>query len=231
MNHYACLKIAQDAPPEVVRAAYRALASPLHPAGPDDADYARLMALNAAYETLIDPLLRAAYDATLTPATPRVEPPQVELPPPETPVSSGGRPSRRALGLGGGALVLALGIAVWVGQLVSSHQMERALSDQYAAHPASVPAESAPPPLAPASPGATTDIAAHRPTVDELSRLSDEELLKVLPSLDAAEPTPAPRGRTGLLAPHPLDGSPMRLRTEGQLVDPLAPEPAASRRP
>lgn len=72
MNHYERLKVTQDAPPEVIRAAYRALANRLqaHPPAPGaaaDAAQEEMMGLNAAYETLIDPMLRRDYDASLAP--------------------------------------------------------------------------------------------------------------------------------------------------------------------
>lgn len=72
MNHYERLKVTQDAPPEVIRAAYRALANRLqaHPPAPGsaaDAAQDEMMGLNAAYETLIDPMLRRDYDASLSP--------------------------------------------------------------------------------------------------------------------------------------------------------------------
>lgn len=72
MNHYERLKVTQDAPPEVIRAAYRALANRLqaHPPSPGaaaDAAQEEMMGLNAAYETLIDPMLRRDYDASLAP--------------------------------------------------------------------------------------------------------------------------------------------------------------------
>ena len=73
MNHYERLKVTQDAPPEVIRAAYRALANRLHPdrnggaGGADDASHDQMAELNAAYEVLIDPVLRRDYDATLEP--------------------------------------------------------------------------------------------------------------------------------------------------------------------
>ncbi len=57
--------------------------------------------------------------------------------------------------------------------------------------------------------------------------MSDEELIKVLPTLDDG----APAGRKGAsaaraaAAQHPLDGTPLRLRTERELLDPLAPAP------
>jgi curved DNA-binding protein CbpA len=72
VNHYERLKVTQDAPPEVIRAAYRALANRLqaHPPAPgvaSDAAQDEMMSLNAAYETLIDPMLRRDYDASLAP--------------------------------------------------------------------------------------------------------------------------------------------------------------------
>ncbi len=71
MNHYERLKVTQDAPAEVIRAAYRALANRLqaHPTAPGagaDAAQEEMMGLNAAYETLIDPMLRRDYDASLS---------------------------------------------------------------------------------------------------------------------------------------------------------------------
>jgi curved DNA-binding protein CbpA len=73
VNHYERLKVTQDAPPEVIRAAYRALANRLqaHPPAPGaaaDAAQEEMMGLNAAYETLIDPMLRRDYDASLAPS-------------------------------------------------------------------------------------------------------------------------------------------------------------------
>ena len=72
MNHYERLKVTQDAPPEVIRAAYRALANRLQAQPPapgvaSDAAQEEMMGLNAAYETLIDPMLRRDYDASLAP--------------------------------------------------------------------------------------------------------------------------------------------------------------------
>ena len=67
MNHYERLKVTQDAPPEVIRAAYRALAQALPQ---DEHREARLTELNTAYETLIDPELRQAYDTVLTVSVP-----------------------------------------------------------------------------------------------------------------------------------------------------------------
>jgi hypothetical protein len=64
--------------------------------------------------------------------------------------------------------------------------------------------------------------------VEELSRMSDEELLKVLPLLDRPAGAPRTPAAVRAEAQHMLDGKPLRLRTEAHLVDPLAPELAAS---
>jgi hypothetical protein len=63
-THYDNLKVARDAPPEVIRAAYRALSKKYHPdRRAEDVGAARVMQLlNAAYEVLSDPLQRKQHD-------------------------------------------------------------------------------------------------------------------------------------------------------------------------
>jgi len=63
-THYDNLKIARDAPPEVIRAAYRALSQRFHPdRNPGDTRAANIMLLiNTSFETLSDPAKRAAHD-------------------------------------------------------------------------------------------------------------------------------------------------------------------------
>ncbi|MGC4062808.1 MAG: J domain-containing protein [Aquabacterium sp.] len=269
MNHYERLKVSQDAPAEVIRAAYRALATKLHPdrqggeTGPDDAMHTQMAALNSAYEVLIDPKLRRDYDATLEPTAPRIALESVLLHEDVPPAASSRvdmdwltpkaakpttlwPPSQRMMIMGGGGLaVLILGLTGVLWKAAGQHQVERALSDQYASHPVDA---NAPPAVddvqtAEATPrrqAPQTDGGARRPSVEELSRMSDEELLKVLPTLDRdtpAEPAAAvpQRSRRGGNAHHPLDGKPLALRTETHLIDPLAPNTAAakskSRRP
>jgi curved DNA-binding protein CbpA len=67
LDHYERLKISRDAPLEVIRAAYRALAAKHHPDrhGQSEGANTDMAALNAAYEVLCDPQARAAYDAIL----------------------------------------------------------------------------------------------------------------------------------------------------------------------
>lgn len=65
-SHYENLKVMRDAPPEVIRAAYKALAQALHPdrnPRPEAAEY--MVIINAAYAVLGDAEKRASYDAWL----------------------------------------------------------------------------------------------------------------------------------------------------------------------
>ena len=63
-SHYENLKVARNAPPEVIRAAYRSLSQKHHPdRNPDNEDAARIMkVINAAYEVLSDPTKRREHD-------------------------------------------------------------------------------------------------------------------------------------------------------------------------
>ncbi len=63
-THYDNLKVARGAPPEVIRAAYKALSQKYHPdKNPGDEKAARIMAiLNSAYGTLADAQRRKEHD-------------------------------------------------------------------------------------------------------------------------------------------------------------------------
>ena len=253
MNHYERLKVTQDAPPEVIRAAYRALAQALPH---DEHREARLTELNTAYETLIDPELRQAYDTVLTVSVPDIvvdEDPSLDITldalalPPEAFASADGggntpgaaseaaacQPpkhwARQPVVWRGGGLVLlmmaAAGVGLW--QMQKANQLSQGMAVQLG--------EAASSPLPPddlLTPPESADAEAAL-SVEDLSRLSDEELLEVLPTLgeatasrsvrdlpSVASPRPS-RGAAG--ARHPLDGAPLDLRTEGELIDPLAP--------
>ena len=157
MNHYERLKVTQDAPVEVIRAAYRALAGKLHPdrhgaghIGPETSGHEAMAALNAAYEVLNDPVARAQYDASLLAAmlatqkvhvgdvsgegagtaAGRVDVDWLQPHPVPDPSWRGASPQTlMAGGIAGVALVAALVWGAW--ELTATHQMEQALSDQY----------------------------------------------------------------------------------------------------
>jgi curved DNA-binding protein CbpA len=65
-TYYEILGVAPDATPEEIRAAYRALVKQYHPDVNHDPDAGeRFIAIQQAYETLIDPDARARYDLAL----------------------------------------------------------------------------------------------------------------------------------------------------------------------
>src|SRR5688500_20083894 len=67
LDLYAVLGVDRAAEPEVIDAAYRALARKYHPDVNHAADAAeRTRTLNAAYRTLQDPVTRERYDAELS---------------------------------------------------------------------------------------------------------------------------------------------------------------------
>lgn len=63
-THYDNLKVARDAPPEVIRAAYKSLSQKYHPdRNSSDPNASKTMAIiNAAYRVLSDPDLRKRHD-------------------------------------------------------------------------------------------------------------------------------------------------------------------------
>jgi len=63
-THYDNLKVARNAPPEVIRAAYKSLSQKYHPdRNSNNPDAARVMALiNGSYEVLSDTTKRAEHD-------------------------------------------------------------------------------------------------------------------------------------------------------------------------
>lgn len=74
-DHYRILGIPRNATPEQVKQAYRTMAKRHHPdLGSAGASVERFHAVQAAYETLRDPLLRMAYDARLRAAVRTVRP-------------------------------------------------------------------------------------------------------------------------------------------------------------
>lgn len=108
-THYDNLKVTRNAPPEVIRAAYKSLSQKFHPdRNPDDPNATRtFQIINTAYEVLSDPVKRREHDDWIAaseaeiPARPHADPrphfhshgpgPQ-EVPPP---FASGPRPGPR----------------------------------------------------------------------------------------------------------------------------------------
>ena len=95
-DYYALLGLGPTASAREIRAAFRQLAKRLHPdvsALPGAAE--RFRRIVAAYETLSDPVRRAAYDSGYrpAPAAPRTSGPGVTYGPTGTPVAPAERPS------------------------------------------------------------------------------------------------------------------------------------------
>ncbi|MDV6345551.1 J domain-containing protein [Nitrosomonas sp. Is37] len=63
-THYDNLRVARNAPPKAIRAAYKRLSQRFHPdKNPGDADAARIMAIiNTSYQVLSDPDKRREHD-------------------------------------------------------------------------------------------------------------------------------------------------------------------------
>jgi curved DNA-binding protein CbpA len=116
-SHYENLKVARDAPPEVIRAAYKTLSQKYHPdRHPGDPEAARIMTIiNAAYDVLSDPIKRQAHDewiASVEAARPAYSP----KPPPyaATPQPAPHNASRKA----GGAIAHVFRNWFWYGLAV-----------------------------------------------------------------------------------------------------------------
>ncbi|MBF0803144.1 MULTISPECIES: J domain-containing protein [Neisseria] len=82
-THYDNLKVAQDAPIEVIRAAYRSLCKKYHPdQNRDNPDAGRIMSLvNRSYAVLSDPGQRRAHDEWIAAHTERGQPVSSPMPP------------------------------------------------------------------------------------------------------------------------------------------------------
>lgn len=256
MNHYERLKITQDAPPEVIRAAYRALSQRVPADDPDRET--TLTQLNVAYELLRDEAARQDYDAmlNLSKATAFADidaPASVDLdvslddlaglpssgqelqgewtPPPEDADhfhAGASTPAPRTglwLALAIAAIVGVMACAVWWWKQSSqTDHASRVLSDQFTGQVRNESMTDLPPSQDEADP------LAHL-SVEDLERMSDEELLAALPSLDGSNkreafvsdrPQSGARGtsRATRQAQHPLDGDPLALKTVGELLAP-----------
>jgi len=100
-THYDNLKVARDAPIEVIRAAYRVLSAKYHPDhNPGNDQAARAMKIiNSAYEVLSDPESRHQHDqwiATVESGPIESVPPSTYVPPPPAPPTQPRKPSESA---------------------------------------------------------------------------------------------------------------------------------------
>ena len=288
MNHYERLKVTQDAPREVIHAAYRALAQALPL---DELRDAHLMALNAAFEILTDRKARQVYDEALASTSPSGFSPldiQLDMAEPGAgaapadvddfdlsvmldalalPTDADAEPAADAAlpdpwqgisdsatfpppliwwrqpmvwGVGVLALTAVAGAGTWLWQLQQASQLTRGVAVQYDGAASGIPA--------PVSPDGMprTGRPEEALSVEDLSRMSDDELLEVLPTLGQPKastgsvnevpsvaspqlprpPRHASTGVDGFRGRHPLDGTPLDLRTDAELFDPLAPTPA-----
>lgn len=92
-THYDNLKVARNAPPEVIRAAYKTLSQKYHPdRNQDNPEAIRIIQIiNTAYEVLSDPERRAAHDRWIAKAEAAQDTKKTVEPPPRSP----GAPHRR----------------------------------------------------------------------------------------------------------------------------------------
>lgn len=247
MDHYERLKISRDAPLEVIRAAYRALAAKHHPDrhGQSEGANTDMAALNGAYEVLCDPASRANYDASLA------DPLGVHSFDPEP--AAEGTSSRRSTRVGqfvddpAGSLederpdinwsallekpavnpwttrrrvipiVALLGVAV----IGVTAWWTNQLADQMAAERALASHYEAANHGA-SQAGAEVASAGQDPTAPATPP-SPAAARDPLAAATAAAPQPTPRAVPPLRAlRHPLDGEPLILKREARLVDPLA---------
>ncbi len=63
VDYYELMQISPNAERETIQRVYRLLAARCHPDNPQTGDMSQFLLLNEAYRTLVDPELRAAYDA------------------------------------------------------------------------------------------------------------------------------------------------------------------------
>jgi hypothetical protein len=77
-THYDNLKVSRDAPPEVIRSAYKALANKYHPDRNHGSERAlrAMQAINTSFEALDDPVRRKAHDEWIDRKTGNAAPPQ-----------------------------------------------------------------------------------------------------------------------------------------------------------
>jgi len=148
-THYDNLKVARNAPLEVIRASYKALAQKYHPdKNPDNSDAGRIMmVLNQSYEVLSDPIRRAAHDQWIAEqeAAPRPTAPTAAQPPaprpnaappprptaPAPPQPAPARPTSPIMAIIAHVFsywVIYLGLGIWIWWANTDHTVNRSTS-------------------------------------------------------------------------------------------------------
>lgn len=147
-THYDNLKVSRNAPPEVIKAAYRVLSQKYHPdKHPDRADAQRVMAIiNQAYEVLSDPAKRKEHDEwilsreALEAAEQPAPPPRPSAPPARpaaAPAADGDRRETspgRAIAIAAGAMLLVY----WIGERYASSYTSPSQSERVEVAPTTV---------------------------------------------------------------------------------------------
>lgn len=139
-NYYRILQVDPDADQEVIEAAYRRLAQKYHPDVSESPHAAeRMKKINVAYETLRDPIKRAAYDQQLAESrSAAAQKARTWLAPAETtsPETPRKRATRRipALLAAAALLVVAIAVVVFLSQKQPSTQPSPSAPGDVATH-------------------------------------------------------------------------------------------------
>lgn len=142
-THYDNLKVAHNAPPEVIRAAYRTLSQKFHPdRNPGNPESTRIMGIiNASYEVLSDPAKRREHDLWIAKQK------QTNHASPRTTPSAQPATISAAHNLGGNALAHVL--RNWLIYLISGFVIWALVTDHSSPPPPGPkPYQSSPPPKA-----------------------------------------------------------------------------------
>ncbi|PVZ13954.1 MULTISPECIES: J domain-containing protein [unclassified Pseudomonas] len=109
-THYNNLRVTRNAPPEVIRAAYKALVQKYHPdKHPGSENATRILLLvNEAYAVLSDPKRKAEHDRWID-AQPTADQPGAPLPAPAAPPSPRRGPKLAWVGV---LVILAFGLGM-----------------------------------------------------------------------------------------------------------------------
>ena len=151
-GYYARLGVGHDAAPAALTAAYRRKARVLHPDIPVTGDAAAFVAVKEAYDVLVDPLRRAAYDRSARAVAYTPEPAEIMPEPPRpmhVPRTRGPRLSDLPIalwaGLGVIALIAGIEAGTHLGSTPESHHAP-GQSEVTANAPTVAPAPPPPPP-------------------------------------------------------------------------------------